>query len=54
MHAKYTEEELASDPELTRFNIMFDRETYSPLFFQNLWQLFRVAVLTYRKNVKDL
>lgn len=54
MPSKYTDEELASDPDLPRFTIVFDREAYSPSFFQKLWKLFRVAVLTYRKNVKDL
>lgn len=50
---KYSEQELASDPELPRFTIVFDREAYSPVFFHKLWQDNRVAVLTYRKNVKD-
>lgn len=37
-------------PKLT---IVFDREAYSPRFFDRLWQQHRVAVITYRKNVKD-
>jgi hypothetical protein len=51
--AKYTEEQLADDPDLPRFTIVFDREAYSPAFFDQLWQQHRVAVITYRKNVKD-
>lgn len=53
IHYKYSDEELESDPELPRFTIVFDREAYSPVFFQKLWKEYRVAVLTYRKNVKD-
>jgi hypothetical protein len=34
--------------------LVFDREAYSPAFFQFLWDQHRVAVITYRKNVKDL
>jgi hypothetical protein len=33
--------------------IVFDREAYSPVFFGQLWENHRVAVITYRKNVKD-
>jgi len=36
-----------------RFTIVFDREAYSPQFFGQLWQDHQIAVLTYRKNVKD-
>lgn len=54
MPARYSDEELESDAELSRFTLVFDREAYSPVFFQELWELFRVAVLTYRKNVKDV
>lgn len=34
------------------FTIIFDREAYSPTFFDKLWQQ-RIAVITYRKNVTD-
>jgi len=47
------EEKLEADPDLPRFTLIFDREAYSPQFFEQLWQKHRVAVLTYRKNVKD-
>jgi len=53
MPSKYTEQELADDPDLPRFTIVFDREAYSPEFFQLLWDKHRIAVITYRKNVKD-
>jgi len=33
--------------------IVFDREAYSPSFFGQLWQNHQVAVITYRKNVKN-
>ena len=51
---KYSEEQLSDDPYLPRFTIVFDREGYSPDFFSRLWDEHRIAVLTYRKNVKDL
>lgn len=40
-------------PQEPRFTIVFDREAYSPKFFDRLWQEHRVAVLTYRKNVTE-
>lgn len=33
--------------------LVFDREAYEPKFFTRLWDLYRIAVITYRKNVKD-
>ena len=33
--------------------LVFDREAYEPAFFKRLWDQYRIAVLTYRKNVKD-
>jgi len=32
---------------------VFDREAYEPAFFQRLWERNRIAIITYRKNVKD-
>jgi len=32
---------------------IFDREAYEPAFFHRLWETYRIAVVTYRKNVKD-
>ncbi len=34
--------------------LVFDREAYEPAFFKRLYQKYRIAVLTYRKNVKDM
>lgn len=45
---------LEADEDLPRFTIVFDREGYSPVFFKKLWNVCRVAVITYRKNVTDL
>ena len=53
MPSKYTEQEMKEDTDLPRFTIVFDREAYSPVFFQKLWDKHRIAVITYRKNVKD-
>jgi len=36
------------------FTLVFDREAYSPDFFAQLWNKHRIAVITYRKNVKDI
>ncbi len=33
--------------------LVFDREAYEPAFFERLWKKYRIAILTYRKNVKD-
>lgn len=51
---KVSEQELEADKDLPRFTLVFDREAYSPKFFERLWKEYRVAVITYRKNTKDL
>lgn len=33
--------------------LVFDREAYEPAFFERLWKQHRIAIITYRKNVKD-
>jgi hypothetical protein len=48
-----SEEELAKDSKRPRFTIIFDREAYEPAFFKSLWEKHRIAVITYRKAVKD-
>jgi hypothetical protein len=35
------------------FTLVFDREAWSPELFALLWSDYRIAVITYRKNVKD-
>jgi len=35
------------------FTLVFDREAYSPEFFSILWIKYRIAIITYRKNVCD-
>jgi len=32
---------------------VFDREAYEPAFFRRLWETYQIAIITYRKNVKD-
>jgi hypothetical protein len=32
---------------------IFDREAYEPAFFERLWVQYKIAVITYRKNVQD-
>ena len=45
-------EEFKTDRYLSRFMLVFDREGYSPVFFQKMWKK-RIACCTYRKYVKD-
>lgn len=33
--------------------LIFDREGYHPSFFRKLWDKYKIAVITYRKNIKD-
>jgi len=35
------------------FTLVFDRESYEPKWFETLWEKHRIAIITYRKNVKD-
>jgi hypothetical protein len=44
--------ELGSNPLLCRYMMVFDRECTSSEFFYMLWQQ-RIAICTYKKNVKD-
>ena len=48
-----SEEELARDPLLHRFVIVVDRECSNYSLFSELWEKHRIAVITYRKHVKD-
>jgi hypothetical protein len=48
-HKKRMEE----DEDEPLFTIVFDREAYSPEFFDMLWRKYRIAIITYRKNVTD-
>ncbi|MDR1897495.1 MAG: hypothetical protein LBR10_11960, partial [Prevotellaceae bacterium] len=44
---------MAKNTNYPRFTPVFDREAYSPAFFKRLWDTYRIAILTYRKNVKE-
>jgi hypothetical protein len=48
-----SEEELAADPLLHRFVVVFDREGATHSLLSALWEK-RIGAITYRKNVKDL
>jgi hypothetical protein len=50
---RVSEQELQDDPDQPLFTMVFDREAYSPKFFSELWTQERIAIITYRKNVKD-
>jgi hypothetical protein len=48
-----TAEELEANRYRARFVIVFDREGYSPGFFQEMWQSHRIACITYHKYPRD-
>jgi hypothetical protein len=48
------EKQLTENVNLPRFTLIFDREAYEPAWFNKLWEEERIAVITYRKNVKEL
>jgi hypothetical protein len=43
----------AVKPGQPAFTIIVDREAYEPAWFKKLWDQHHVAIITYRKNVKD-
>ena len=51
---RISDKQLEADPDRARFALVFDREAYDLGFFKLLWDTHRIAVLTYRKSVKDL
>lgn len=40
-------------PSTPQCTLVFDREAYHPAFFIRLWKQYRIAIITYRKFVKD-
>jgi hypothetical protein len=47
------QQKMDENPDYPLFTLVFDREAYSPALFKKLWDDHHIAVLTYRKNVKD-
>ena len=45
--------ELKASADEPIFTLVFDREVWSPELFALLWSELRIAVITYRKNVKE-
>jgi len=45
-----TEQELLADPYRCRFVLVFDREGYSPAFFQEMWKEHRIGCISYHKH----
>jgi len=45
-----TDHELYLNPHLCRFILVFDREGYSPAFFQEMWKKHRISCMTYHKH----
>lgn len=52
MEAKLISADIGNQEE-PQCTLVFDREAYEPAFFQRLWEVYRIAVITYRKSVKD-
>jgi hypothetical protein len=52
MEAKLLSADIGDQQE-PQCTLIFDREAYEPAFFQRLWERYRIAVITYRKNVKE-
>ena len=48
-----SEQELKKNRHLARFIMIFDREGYSPAFFKEMWEKFRIACMTYNKYPKE-
>lgn len=44
---------LTENPKLHRYMLVFDRECSNANFFYDLWHNNRIAICTYKKNVKD-
>lgn len=44
---------ISTNPEVPTFTLVMDREAYEPNWFIFLWETYHVAIITYRKNVKD-
>ena len=42
-----------ADKKIPVCTLVFDREAYEPAFFERLWKKYQIAIITYRKNVKD-
>ncbi len=42
-----------NSPQAPQCTLVFDREAYHPAFFIRLWKQYRIAIITYRKFVKD-
>lgn len=47
-------EEIKKDTDPPVCTLVFDREAYEPAFFKRLYEQHRIAIITYRKNVKDV
>jgi Transposase protein len=50
-NANKTKEESDRQPPVCTF--VFDREAYQPAFFERLWTNYQIAIISYRKNVRD-
>jgi len=48
-----TESELEANAILSRFILVFDREGYSPAFFDEMWRDHRIGCITYHKHPGD-
>ena len=45
--------DVSGDPLKPLLTLVFDREAYEPEWFIKLWKEHRIAIISYRKNIKD-
>ena len=49
-----TDKQLIDNSYLCRFVLVFDREGYSPEFFKEMWQKYRISCITYHKHPRNI
>jgi hypothetical protein len=49
-----TEDDVDPEDNTPRLILVMDREAYAPEFFYRLWRDYRIAIITYRKFIKDV
>ncbi len=47
-----SQQDMDENPLLARFTLVFDREGYSPAFFEEMWREHRISCMTYNKYPK--
>lgn len=50
---KLLSDQILPHQQIPQCTFIFDREAYEPAFFHRLWVKYRIAIISYRKNVQD-